>query len=228
MSRVGRERDAEAAREAILEAAEEVFARNGFDGARIDIIAAEAGYNKSLIFHYFGDKEGLYRAIIGKLKTRLRSELLDPVAAFTQSSNEMSASRVRIFMELAIAHYFEFLTRHPRNLRMMAWEAAEGWHTFMGEPLKELEAHKSSMICLIDFLRAAQEAGILNQGLDVRFLMLNIANMCIMHLLSIPRYQWLFDKSVTNQAESLVYVRQQIVELVMHGILTSIREGTQQ
>src|SRR5437868_15103349 len=62
-SRRGRPHDAERAREAILNAAEEVFAEHGFDGARIDAIAETAGYNKSLLFQYFDDKLGLYTAV---------------------------------------------------------------------------------------------------------------------------------------------------------------------
>ena len=63
-SRRGRTHDAEGAREAILNAAEDVFAEHGFDGARIDAIAAAAGYNKSLIFQYYGDKLALYAEVI--------------------------------------------------------------------------------------------------------------------------------------------------------------------
>ena len=221
MVKAGRERDAGVAREAILEAAEEIFAQEGFAGARIDTIADKAGYNKSLIFHYFGDKEGLYRVIVARLKTHMASEYLEPLTAFAQCSDEMSPDRVRIFLELAVERYFAFLTRHPCNLRIMAWEAAEGWHTFMGEPLKELETHKSSMICLADFLRRAQEAGVIHQKLNVRLLMMNIANMCIMHFLSLKRYKYIFGEIVSNQPESLAYVRQQIVGLVLHGILVS-------
>src|SRR2546425_11215155 len=62
--RRGRVHDAEGARRAILNAAEEVFAEHGFDGARIDAIAATAGYNKSLIFQYFDDKLGLYAEVV--------------------------------------------------------------------------------------------------------------------------------------------------------------------
>ena len=71
LQRTGRERDAEAAREAILNAAQEIFARDGFSGARVDDIAHTAGYNKALIFHYFGDKLGLYRAMMSRTKQRL-------------------------------------------------------------------------------------------------------------------------------------------------------------
>src|SRR6476659_1498290 len=59
-----RARDAEASKAALLAAAEDIFARDGFEGARVDDIAHTAGYNKSLIFQYFGDKEGLYRQVV--------------------------------------------------------------------------------------------------------------------------------------------------------------------
>lgn len=221
MVRTSRERDAEVAREAILEAAEAVFAREGFDGARIDTIAAESGYNKSLIFHYFDDKEGLYRAVIRRLKARLSSEFMQPLTAFIQSSDEINDARVRAFLDLAVAQYLRFLTEHPLKLRMMAWEAAEGWHIFMGEPSKETLEHKASMNCTVDFLRRAQEAGVITPETDIRFLVITVGNMCIMHLLSLPRYQWFFDEPMTDQQISLDYVRRQIVQLISHGILTS-------
>jgi TetR/AcrR family transcriptional regulator len=50
-------------KEAILEAARGEFADHGYSGARIERIAAAAGANKQLIFHYFGSKDGLYAAV---------------------------------------------------------------------------------------------------------------------------------------------------------------------
>ncbi len=49
-------------REFILEAAEREFGLRGFAAARVDRIAARAGVNKQLLFHYFGSKEGLHAA----------------------------------------------------------------------------------------------------------------------------------------------------------------------
>ena len=226
MGRVIRERDAEVAREAILEAAEEVFAREGYAGARIDTIGAEAGYNKSLIFHYFGDKEGLYRAIMVRLKKRMMEGYLEPLTAFAQCSGEISVSRLRMFLELSIDRYFAFLIQNPRNLHIMAWEAAEGWHTFVGDT-KELEEHRSRMICLGDFLHRAQEAGIINPKLNTRFVLISIIHLCIMYLLNLPRYQWFVGDALTDQPESLAYARQQIVELVLHGIVNAPLEGSE-
>ena len=226
MGRIIRERDAEVAREAILEAAEEVFARDGFAGARIDTIGEEAGYHKSLIFHYFGDKEGLYRAIMVRLKRRMMDGYLEPLTAFAQCSDEMSASRVRMFLELSVERYFAFLAQNPRNLHIMAWEAAEGWHTFLGN-MQELEEHRACMICLGSFLHRAQEAGIINPKLNTRFVFLSIIHLCIMYLLNLPRYEWFLGESLTDQPESLAFARQQIVELILHGIVNVPLEGSE-
>jgi TetR/AcrR family transcriptional regulator len=176
-----------------------------------------------LIFHYFGDKEGLYRSIVTRLKLRLHTEYLVPLMAFIDSSEAMDASRVRFFLELAVEQYLAFLTEHARNLRMMAWEAAEGWHTFMVGPIKEEERQKFSVTCVVDFLRQAQQTGIIHSDLDPRFLMINIANMCMMYLLTLPRFQWLFDQPMDDHT----YIRRQIVQFILHGILVSPIEGTQ-
>ncbi len=60
----GRIRDANRTREAIFAAAAAIFAAQGFAGARLDTIAADSGYNKSLIGQYFGDKLGLYSELL--------------------------------------------------------------------------------------------------------------------------------------------------------------------
>lgn len=49
---------------AILAAAEHVFARRGFHGARMAEIAAAAGLPKANLHYYFGTKDRLYRAVL--------------------------------------------------------------------------------------------------------------------------------------------------------------------
>ncbi|PWB63436.1 MAG: TetR family transcriptional regulator [Bradyrhizobiaceae bacterium] len=57
-------RDPERTRAAILAAATREFTAKGLTGARVDAIARRAGANKRMIYHYFGDKEGLYIAVL--------------------------------------------------------------------------------------------------------------------------------------------------------------------
>lgn len=51
-------------RRRILGAAERVFARRGFRGARLDEIAAESRLPKANLLYYFKSKESLYRAVV--------------------------------------------------------------------------------------------------------------------------------------------------------------------
>ncbi len=57
-------------RDRILSAAASEFARHGAAGARVERIAAAAGVNKQLLFHYFGSKSGLYLAALKSMLER--------------------------------------------------------------------------------------------------------------------------------------------------------------
>src|SRR5208283_3726401 len=58
------ERNPERTRERILSAALKEFAANGFAGARVDAIARRAAINKRMLYHYFGNKEHLFREVL--------------------------------------------------------------------------------------------------------------------------------------------------------------------
>jgi AcrR family transcriptional regulator len=62
----GRQRDAEATRTAILEAAHELFCQKGFDGAGTREIAQIAGVDARLITRYFGSKEKLFADVVDR------------------------------------------------------------------------------------------------------------------------------------------------------------------
>jgi AcrR family transcriptional regulator len=64
MPRTGRRPGAGGTREKILVAARSHFAEAGFDSATIRGIAAAAGVDPALVLHYFGSKEGVFRAAV--------------------------------------------------------------------------------------------------------------------------------------------------------------------
>jgi AcrR family transcriptional regulator len=64
--RTGRPRDAAATRQALLDAARQLFASTGYDATTVRAIADRAGVNQALLFRYFGSKEGLFdEAVLG-------------------------------------------------------------------------------------------------------------------------------------------------------------------
>lgn len=64
--------DPEAVRENILQTARAVFVAHGLSGAKMDEIAARTRTSKRMIYYYFGDKEGLYRAVLEDAYARMR------------------------------------------------------------------------------------------------------------------------------------------------------------
>ena len=83
-----RTRDADRTQQEILAAAMAEFADRGLGGARIDGIAERAGVNKRLIYYYFGNKEGLFLAVLEQTYADIREaeralhlEMADPADA---------------------------------------------------------------------------------------------------------------------------------------------------
>jgi TetR/AcrR family transcriptional regulator len=57
-------RNPDRTRRRILDAAFKEFSARGLAGGRVDVIAQRARINKRMLYHYFGDKQGLYTAVV--------------------------------------------------------------------------------------------------------------------------------------------------------------------
>jgi TetR/AcrR family transcriptional regulator len=110
-----RPRDAEATRRTLLAAASSVFAEHGFAGARVDEIAERAGVNKRMIYAYYGDKEGLYRAV-------LSSRLAAPEASQTLAE----AADPRRALEELVRWCFRSFSEDRSLARLIAWDMLAG------------------------------------------------------------------------------------------------------
>jgi AcrR family transcriptional regulator len=64
-------------REAVLDAAERLMARNGYDAATVAAVVEEAGIPASSIYHYFGSKEGVLLAVMERGAERFFEALPD-------------------------------------------------------------------------------------------------------------------------------------------------------
>jgi AcrR family transcriptional regulator len=70
MTRLTPERRRELANEAMLDAAETVFAKKGFGAASMEEIAEEAGFSRAALYARFGSKEDLLGAVLDRHGTR--------------------------------------------------------------------------------------------------------------------------------------------------------------
>jgi AcrR family transcriptional regulator len=103
-------RDSQATRRRLLEAARAEFTTHGYAGARVDRIAAGAKANKAQIYHYFGDKQGLFDAVLEGFTD-------EAVSAVPIAVDDLPAYAVRLF---------DFHADHPDLLRLVTWARLEG------------------------------------------------------------------------------------------------------
>lgn len=100
-------------RERILRAAIEEFAAKGQAGARIDEIVKASGVNVRMIYHHFGNKDGLYRAVIEQM-------IEDKTNVLAQISHPCEIEETR----MALEGIHTFLVEHRSYARILAWEFA--------------------------------------------------------------------------------------------------------
>ena len=88
-------------RAAILDAASRVFARDGFAGASIDMIATEAGVARQTVYNQIGDKEKVFAAVVEDTTERANAGLFAVLAAFPENPVDLEAELVAFARRLA-------------------------------------------------------------------------------------------------------------------------------
>jgi AcrR family transcriptional regulator len=141
-------RDSRTTKAGLLRAATDEFADHGIAGARVDRIAAAAGYNKNLIYVHFGSKERLFDAVYEAAV----EEILD-AAPFDADDLPGYAGAL-----------FDFDLAHPHLMRLARWHGLER----PGEGLPIAEKANAEKLRL---LSAAQGDGRVDAGLPPRLLL---------------------------------------------------------
>jgi AcrR family transcriptional regulator len=108
-------------RERILDAASHLIAARGYTATTVRDIATAAGMNLAMIHYYFGNKEGLYRAIFEEKVFAVQRLLAD-------AANSEGTCRERL--ERFVCAYARFLCRHSHFARIIQQEMINGGAMF--------------------------------------------------------------------------------------------------
>ncbi len=103
-----------ATRNRIFEAAAGEFAMKGFAGARIDIIARDAGINKQRIYAYFGDKDGLFTEVWKRTFELIYEKNLEFI--------HLTEADIPDLGQIILNGYMAFHQRHPEFWRIFVME----------------------------------------------------------------------------------------------------------
>jgi AcrR family transcriptional regulator len=111
-----------ASRDRILDAAAELFARNGLAGAGVREIAQAAGLTPASLYNHFPSKEALYAAVLER-GVRPLLELLQQLSARNHPADAM---------EEIVGAIMEHLARTPELPRLFQHEACDGGEHLAG------------------------------------------------------------------------------------------------
>lgn len=101
---------------AILEAALDVFSRQGFGAATLDQIAAAAGMSKPNLLYYFASKEAIHVTLM----SRLVDHWLDPLRALDPQGDPVPELLAYVARKLQMSREM------PRESRLFAHEIVQG------------------------------------------------------------------------------------------------------
>ncbi len=111
-------RDAVETKARILSVAEDIFSRVGFDGARVDDIAKEAGVNKALIYYYFKSKDEILETLFHNLVEGAKSML---VKHLEDAPDVSSGDNYRKLFDI----YIRFVTENRKMIKVAIAESAK-------------------------------------------------------------------------------------------------------
>ena len=195
-------RDPERTRAAILSAATQEFTANGLTGARVDAIAERARVNKRMIYHYFGDKEGLYLAVLEATYASIRAAELDLHLADRDPVDGMR--------ELVLFTWRYFLA-HPEFLSLLGTENLhKAAYLKRSKRIRELHSPLVGMISVL-LERGAKER-VFRANVDPVELYITIAALGFFYLSNRHTLSTIFgrdlsaSKSITARGEHIVDV----------------------
>ena len=153
------ERNPARTRERILSAALKEFAARGFAGSRVDAIARRAAINKRMLYHYFGDKEGLFRAV-------LRRKIAERQAWAEGLSGDPTES---------LPFWFEATCKDADWVRLLEWEALQE----ANNPLIDGAGRRALAVRALGRIREQQASGHLSGEFEAGHLLLAMRSLTV-------------------------------------------------
>ena len=175
-------------RQEILAVATEEFAERGLSGARVDAIAERTRTSKRMIYYHFSGKEGLYKAVLERVYSEIRT---------VESQLDLDALTPIEAMRRMVELTFDYDENHPNFIRLVAVENIN-----QGDSLKRLGTVRKRYSHVIEVLKSILERGQASgdfradvTALDVRLVM---GSLCFFRVSNRHTFGALFDCDLSS------------------------------
>jgi TetR/AcrR family transcriptional regulator len=200
-------RDPAATRRKLLTAARREFASRGLAGARVDDIAERAGVNKQLVYHYFGDKDALYLAVLEWVYEEIRTQ---------ERKLNLEGLPPEKAIKKLIESSFDHLAAHPDFILLLNDENRGGARHVRGS--RKLEAMHSPLVSMVSkILSEGVKAKTFRNGINPVHLYISIAGLSYFFFSNTPTLSAIFGKDLSS-ATARRARRKHVVDLVMQSL----------
>lgn len=204
---VPRRRDPASTRRKLLVAARREFARNGLAGARVDEIAAQAGVNKQLVYHYFGDKDAIYFAVL--------EWMYDEIVQHERIFN-VDGLRPDQALRKLVQSSFDYLELHPDFVAILNDENRnEAVHV---RNLAHFADIRSPLLRIFSrILSQGVREGLFRKGVSPEQLYISITALSYFYFSGMPTLSAILDKDLKSK-NALRARRKHVVDFVMQSL----------
>jgi TetR/AcrR family transcriptional regulator, upper aerobic nicotinate degradation pathway regulator len=160
-----RELSAQSTRDSILRAAIKVFAKHGFDGGSVEKISKAAKSVDRMIYYYFGNKEGLFVAVLEEIYRRFNE---------AEAALDLDPAKPVESLEQVIHFVVQYYRDHPEFVSLLNSENLHrGKH--IGKSLRAREYSSPAIGTTERVLRSGVEQGVFRSDVAARDIYLLIA-----------------------------------------------------
>lgn len=195
---IGDRRGSSAVRDVIIAAAIREFAAHGIAGARVDRIAAAAGVNKRLLYHYVGNKEALYLAALERVYRAIRAEEL---------AVDLSGLPPREALIRLIRTVWRNFHDHSEFTALLTQEnLLKARFVRRSEHIRRLQ---SPLVAMLDgLMEAGLRKGVFRRRTDPVQLYLSIVGLCYFYLSNRHTLSVIFERDLLAPAQVELRLRQ--------------------
>jgi TetR/AcrR family transcriptional regulator len=176
-------------RDALLETARLLFLRRGFASVTIRQIAAAAGSSPATIHYHFGDKLGLYRAM-------LQAAIAPVVEALQRGDETTQATEVSLVDVIGL--YSRMLARNPWVPALIVQEVLTEGGPFREQFIEQFAGQLAPL--LVAAVRREQAAGTVRADVEPRLAALSAISLTVFPFLALPVAGRVLGLSVEDEA----------------------------
>ena len=203
-----RSKNAERTRANIVDVATAEFAERGLSGARVDRIAERTQTSKRMLYYYFGDKEGLYRAVLLGYYQRLRS---------AETTLDLGHQPPMTALKSLVEFTFNYHLKNAAIVRLMMVENIhKGRHVAKMPLVTPVNSPILNMVS--DILKRGEAEGVIRSGLNAFDLYTTIAALSFFNVSNRYTIRAIFRHDMADPEQAAAR-RQSVWEVVRRYVI---------